>query len=257
MPSSLAKRIVFVGCPLLALSFPAFGHLSYSNRNFGIFTGLEPQSLTITGQTVANNWGWADGTDASFGHSHELRFFRFNLQITTSVTITVASLDALAMLPGFSIYSGLAHLPPAGLDYETDFVFQYLATLPGPTKEGAFNALATWRMGNDASTSYDDFSTFTYIGNAADGGAANYGSAAGINGDGVPDGTVTATFLLGPGDYTVGVGGANYDGQGVDTTADGITVTVSTVPEPASGVLTAASVLVIGLRRRRNVAATA
>jgi hypothetical protein len=72
---------------------------------------------------------------------HEIRFFRFNLQITTSVTITVAAVDALALLPAFSIYSGLAHMPAQGLDYETPVVFSYLATLPArPRKE------LSWRL---------------------------------------------------------------------------------------------------------------
>jgi hypothetical protein len=254
MLSTRAKKTIATGFQLLAFTVPALGHLSYSNRNFGSFTGLEPQSFTITGQTVPNNWGWADGTDADFGHSHELRFFRFSLQITTSVAITVTAQDALALLPAFSIYSGLAHLPAVGLDYETDLVFQYLATLPGPAKEGAFMATGTWRMGNDNSTSVNDFSTFFYAGNAADGGASNYGTAPGVNGDGVADGTVTATFLLGPGDYTLGVGGANYFGQGLDAVADGVTVTVSSVPEPTTGILSAAGMLAIGtMRRRKNL----
>jgi hypothetical protein len=60
------------------------------------------------------------------------------------------------------------------------------------------------------------------------------------------------TFVLGPGDYTVGVGGANYFTQGVDAVADGVTVTVSSVPEPTTGVLAAASLLAVGMMRRRK-----
>ena len=255
MLNSFAKRIAIAGFPVVALSSSAFAHLSYSNRNFGSFTGLEPQSFTITGQTVPNNWGWADGTDADFAHSHEIRFFRFNLQITTSVTITVAAVDALALLPAFSIYSGLAHMPAQGLDYETPVVFSYLATLPGPAKEGAFMATGNWTLGNDNNISVSEFSAFTYVGNAADGTAANYGTAPGVNGDGNADGTVTGTFVLGPGDYTVGVGGANYFSQGVDAVADGVTLTVLAVPvpEPTTGVLAATSMLAVGMMRRRKI----
>lgn len=257
MPSHFATRLTLAAVPLVICAASASAHLSYSNRNFGIFSGLEPQTVTITGQTVPNNWGWADGTDADFAHSHELRFFRFTLDITSTVTISITSLDPAAMLPGFSIYSGLAHASP--LDYETDLTIQYLATLPGPTKEGAFVAMGTWKMGNDNSTSFDDFSTFTYIGHAADGSSSNYGSTAGVNGDGTPDGVVTGTFVLGPGSYTVGAGGAIYAGQfdvpggpAHDTVADAITASVTVVPEPTAAALGMSSVLLLGMSRRRK-----
>jgi hypothetical protein len=250
MFSTHSKRTLLASLSLIICSVPAFGHLSYSGRNFGTFNGVSPQGTTITGQTVPNNWGWADGTDADFSHTHELRFFRFTLENTASVTISVLSLDPAAMLPGFSLYSGLAHVSP--LDYETPLTIQYLATLPGPTKEGAFIAMETWRMGNDASVSYSDFSVFTYISHAADGTSANFGSAAGVNGDGVADGFVTSTLVLSPGSYTLALGGANYNGQGVDTVADGVTVSVQTVPEPTAGILTVGGLLALGTIRNRR-----
>lgn len=258
MPSHFATRLTFAALPLVICAASASAHLSYTNRNFGIFSGLEPQTVTITGQSVPNNWGWADGTDGDFGHSHELRFFRFTLDIASTVTISVTSLNPGAMLPAFSIYSGLAHASP-NLDYETDLTFQYLATLPGPTKEGAFIATGTWKMGNDVSASVDDFSTFAYIGHAADGTSANYGFAPGINGDGTADGTVSETFILGPGSYTVGVGGAIYAGQldvpgwpSHDTGADAITASVTVVPEPTAAALGMSSLLLLGMSRRRK-----
>jgi hypothetical protein len=257
MSSLLSVRSILATLPLFVCAVPALGHLSYNNRNFGIFSGLEEKTVTITGQTVPNNWGWADGTDGDFAHSHELRFFRFTLDITSIVTISVAALDPSAVLPGFSIYSGLAHASP--LDYETDLTLAYLATLPGPTKEGAFIATGTWKMGNDVSATFDDFSTFTYVGHAADGTSANYGFAPGINGDGAADGVVSETFILGPGSYTVGVGGAIYAGQldvpgwpSHDTGPDGITVSVTVVPEPTTGVLGMGSLFYLGMLRRRK-----
>ena len=243
------KPVLAAGISIASLTLSAFGHLSYSNRNFGTFTGLDFQNVTITGQTVPNNWAWADGTDADFVHSHEIRFFRFTLESTANVTISVLSLDPSAMLPGFSLYAGLAHLSP--LDYETQLTIDYLATLPGPPKEGAFIATDTWKMGNDVSQSVADFSTFTYVGNAADGTSANYGEAPGINGDGLADGFVASTFLLGPGSYTLAIGGANYSTQGLDSTADGVTVGV-TVPEPTTTGLMLGGLAILGLSRRRQ-----
>ncbi len=253
------KGIIAV-IPFLVCALPASAHLSYSTRDFGIFSGLEVQTKTIEGQT-ALSWSWADGTDADFTHTHRIKFFRFTLENTATVTISVASLSPDLFFPGFSLYSGLAHSSPP--DYETALTYQYLATLPGPAKEGAFNALGTWKMGNDESATYDDFSTFTYIGNAADGTSANYGSTLGINGDGVADGNVSYTFELPAGSYTLAVAGANYAGQGsgapttegaqegADLTAYGMTVGVTAVPEPATAILAAAGLLVLGMRRRR------
>ncbi len=258
------KRSLPVALLLLLGAVSASAHLSYSGRNFGTFSGIEPLPVTISGQSAPTNWGWADGADEDFGHTHRLRFYRFTLQNTATVTISVTSMDATTMLPGFSIYSGLAHTSP--LDYDTTLTFQYLATLPGKTKEGAFNALATWKMGNDASQSYSDFSTFSYMGNAADGTPANYGLAAGINGDGLADGFVSGTFVLPAGNYTLAVGGANYAGQGTGapTTeganegADGsavlMDVRVAAVPEPAAIALLASGMLALGgVRRRRTM----
>ncbi|RYD84956.1 MAG: PEP-CTERM sorting domain-containing protein [Verrucomicrobiaceae bacterium] len=260
---SSSKGILLAGVSLLAGSLPAAAHLSYSGRDFGIFSGLEMQSNSIAGQTTVS-WAWADGTDADFMHTHRIKFFRFTLENSATVTISVASLSPDLLLPGFSLYSGLAHSSPA--DYETDLTFQYLATLPGPTKEGAFNALGTWKMGNDNSQTYNDFSTFTYVGNAADGTSANFGSATGINGDGVADGFVSSSFNLPAGSYTLAVSGANYAGQGAgaaaleganqgaDLTTYGMTVGVTVVPEPTAGIMVAAGVFLLGMRRRHGCA---
>jgi hypothetical protein len=254
---------VLATLPLLALCNSASAHLSYAGRDFGTFTGLSLQSNTITGQTVPTNWGWADGTDPDFGHTHRVRFFKFTLENSASVTITFVSPDPSAMLPAFSLYSGLGSTSPPA--YESDMTFAYLSTLPAPEKEGAFNALATWLMGTDTSTSFADFSTFTYVGNAADGRSANYGLADGINGDGLPDGSITGTFLLRAGSYTIVVGGANYSGQGsgasigdggqqgADILPDAIIATLTVIPEPtgiSAGL--AGGLFLLGTLRRRN-----
>jgi hypothetical protein len=258
--ATLIVRKTLILALLVASASSARAHLTYTGRSFGTFSGLELQSNTITGQTTPNNWGWADGTDVDFGHSHQMRFFRFALQNTALVTITVTAVDPGLMLPGFSIYAGLAH--PSPLDYENEITFEYLATLPGPKKEGGFNALGTFRLGNDDSLTYEQLSTFTYMGHAADGTAANYGNAAAILGDGVADGTVTRSFELPAGNYTLAVGGANYGGQGsgpptvdgandgADIVPDGVIVEVSVVPEPGVVITTLAGLGFLAIRRR-------
>jgi hypothetical protein len=96
---------------------------------------------------------------------------------------------------------------------------------------------------------------FTYIGHAADGTSANFGTAAGINGDGVADGFVTASFSgLLAGDYSLFVGGANYSLQATEGPATfptyGANVTLGLVPEPSTGFLLLGGAALLGLLRR-------
>jgi len=138
------------------------------------------------------------------------------------------------------------------------------AGLGNSGKEGSFNALGDWQIFNDAGQVGD----FRYIGHAADGGAANYGLAGGINGDGLADGFVTASFNgLVAGEYFIAVGGANYADQinfknsgeygttGVTFPTYGITVSVTAIPEPSSAVILAGlgALGFAALRRRRSV----
>ena len=229
----------------------AVAHVGYTNRDFG---SLVPNAtpVTIINQTVTGNFGWADGTDDNFGDSHDLRAYRFTLAAPALVTITFSgSTNATSgtvrdgtLKPGFSIYQGLANLPPRppghSADHDGSPISQaYLATLPGPAKKGAFRSLATWRMGGDFQTGptfdFEDpatgLSTFVFKGYAVDGDASLYGTVPGIYGDGNADGTVTGTFYLTAGDYSIFVGGANYAGQnGPDTEiVYGLTGTVSAV----------------------------
>lgn len=131
------------------------------------------------------------------------------------------------------------------------------AGIGGSGKEGAFQSLAPWKIYSDLGVELD---MSTYIGNAADGTSANYGSAGGINGDGVADGTVGATFTnLPAGDYYLFVGGADYAAQnsadvlagGTTYRTYGISVNVSAVPEPSTYVLLGLGIGAAILLRRR------
>lgn len=270
------NRITFLLLAGVALmTGTASAHISYSNRNLGTFhvggtmvTGTgnsgtltisgSAASVTITNQNVAGEFGWADGTDARFGDSHELRAFRFTLETPATVTINVVGLNYVSGSinfsslehPAFSLYEGLAHLPPNALDHDASAIsIQWMESLVGTGNfDGAFNALWDWKIGSDDGVTFADLSSFNYIGNAADGSAINYGSAAGINGDGNADGSVTATFYLEAGDYTLLVGGGNYGG--LSTSSYGIQTTITVVPEPAVAGLVGFGVVAWGLRRR-------
>jgi len=93
-------------------------------------------------------------------------------------------------------------------------------------------------------------STLTYFGNAADGTTNEFGTAAGIVGDGTPDGTVERTWWLGAGDYTLFVGGADLDGTGTATNYS-VRTSLTVVPEPDCALLVLLSGLGLVARRRR------
>ena len=126
----------------------------------------------------------------------------------------------------------------------------YLATLGGTQpKNGAFNALDTWKIGNDEGTTFADLSTLTYLGNAADGTSSNFGGAAGANGDGLADGAVQQSFWLPAGDYTLVIGGADVSGSDLTGTY-GINASLAVIPEPSAALL--AGLAAIGLLVRRR-----
>ena len=244
----------------LASMTPSHAHLTYTNRDFGTLDpGNETRSETRAG-SISSNFGWAYSTDSNLGDSHRNRAFRFTLASAGEVSVSVQRVSD-SLLPAFSIYSGLAHGSP--YDHDGSPITQaYLAgVFGGPDiAQGAFNALGDWKIGTSDSVpdiitglyNYDELSTFVYRGNAADGSSANYGAAAGINGDAVADGFVTGTFFLAAGDYTIIAGGANLITPDLPVYPSYATnVTVSVVPETSVPLLTALSGLVVAFRRRR------
>lgn len=253
----------------------ASAHIGYTNRNLGTFEVVgttviasgnngtltnsgTSASVTITNQNVAGESGWAAGTDVRYGDSHDLRAFRFTLATPAVVTINVVGLDYVSgpinfsslEHPAFSLYEGLAHLPPDALDHDSSAIsVLWMESLVGAGNfDGTFNALGDWKIGSDDGLTFADLSSFGYVGNAADGTPANYGAAAGIQGDGLADGSVTATFYLEAGDYTLFVGGGNFGGT--STSSFGFQTTLTVVPEPSIVGLAGFGLVLLTLRRR-------
>ena len=241
-------------------------HISYVARDFGVLDPTSPQVVVISSQRVTSDFGWASGTDANLEDSHKLRAFKFSMAQSGNVQIRVEGISFVSgstsysalPRPAFSIYQGLAHESPAALDHDTSPISAtYNDTTYGRGNWlGSFRALNDWRIGNDDGETFADLSSFTYVGNGADGSAANYGGASGIFGDGIADGMVVQTLSLNPGSYSLFVGGAQYYGlmnSGGGTGSYGFSVTLTTIPEPS-----ALSLLAFGLgglvmlRRRRS-----
>ncbi|MCX6946528.1 MAG: PEP-CTERM sorting domain-containing protein [Verrucomicrobia bacterium] len=271
-------KFILMACAVLAIAgTKALAHVGYSGRDFGTlmynFDG-SGKTVTIATQTISSGFGWADATDADWGDSHRGRFFRFTLasplDVNQSVRITVER-NLLgtgangSFLPAFSLFSGLAQGSPEALAHDSSTLS--VASRPSTT-EGSFRSLTDWSIGNDDTYNTAGLPTsgvkyaarlaiFTYIGHATDGTSANFGNAAGINGDGVADGFVTASFSgLSAGDYSLFVGGANYSLQATEgpTTFPtyGANVTVGLVPEPSTGFLLLGGTALLGLLRRRR-----
>lgn len=242
---------------LAALGVPSTeAHLTYpATRNFGTFDGSSAQSVSITGQSSRAN-GWADGADANWAPQDNQRYFQFTLLSATTINVSVMSLVPATFFPALSVYSGLGHAATdsAHPDFDGSTTTQaYLAALGAPTRSGAFNALGDLTIGNDddAANNYvGSLIKLLYQGSAADGTASNYGSAAGINGDGHLDGLLTASLNLPAGVYTMAISGADYNNP--STTAYGFNTTVSTVPEPGVTSLLGVTALAFGLLRRKR-----
>jgi hypothetical protein len=269
------SKFILVACTALAIAGnKALAHLGYSGRDFGTLmynSDGSGKTVTIATQTISSGFGWADATDADWGDSHRGRFFRFTLSGTGDVQITAqrnsnptVSGIVGTFLPAFSLFSGLGQLAPEQGGHDSaEFS---IANRQGGT-EGSLRALDNWSIGNDPTynTAGDPTSGilfaprlayFTYIGNAADGTSANYGSAASIFGDGNADGYLTATFTgLAAGNYSLWVGGANYGLQSVETGPStfptyGVTVSAALVPEPSTGYLLLGGATLLTLLRR-------
>ena len=76
------------------------------------------------------------------------------------------------LMPGFSLYQGLAHVAPMGADYDSSDISK--ANRPGNT-EGAFRAVNDWVIGNAPDTVNGipaSLSFFKYVGSAYDGTAS-------------------------------------------------------------------------------------
>lgn len=252
MKKKVLNTVLFLG-GLVAL--PALAHVSYTGRDLGTFSGLSAASNAISNQTTYS-YGWADAADADWGDTHKGKWFKFTLLNAANVTIsasanagaTIASIGGL--LPGFSLYQGLApsaahDSSPVSLAYRNGLGFE---------TEGSLNARGSFQIGNDSGIS----NTLNFVGYAVDGTIANHslGYQSGIAGDGVADGSVSKTFALGAGSYSLWISGADYAGQftapTVSTYGLKAAIQVSAVPEPEAYAMFLAGLGMLGAVARRR-----
>lgn len=206
--------------------------------------------------------GFSTGVDnLYFGDSHKGAAFRFHLDSALSVTVSLSGVSGVtgalggALTPAFSVYKGLAALAPLpGTQTSADYDFSaasraqrtsWAQSMLGPgftylASQGNWNALGDWVSGGDGDPAGDlsALSLFQYVGSAAS-------TTAG--------GSAMRTLTLGPGDYSIFVGGNDLTSktQAASPLKYGFEMTVSAVPEPGAALLLAAGLpLLLALRRR-------
>lgn len=248
-------------------SLPAMAHIGYGGRDFGSFDGTLGASQTISNQSINGNYGWIDGTDADWGDSHAVKAYRFTLTDDATVSIafqaqsyTPAPTEANpnptpvegGLIPGFSLFAGLAHVAPFGADFDgTPGSIAIRDAIAGAgNTEGSFRALTDWAITNTAN---DPASQFTYIGHVYDGLGVDYGTGLIAGADGIADQYVSRTFSLVAGDYSIFVGGIDYANQDVlPTLPYGMSGTIAVVPEPEAYAMLLAGLGLMGAMVRRR-----
>ena len=178
----------------------ASAHISYTGRNLGTWTysagnwsitgnsgNLTNGNVSVTVKNISKDYGWAKAANTDSGDSHDGGWFRLAVNGATGAFVITAiggttnagtragiypfDNSGPRFLPAFTVYSGLA---------------------VSNAHEGALDALGDTTLANDESQSGE----LLYVGHAADGVSANYGSNPDIEGDGVSDGIVKKTFTL-------------------------------------------------------------
>ena len=232
-----------------------------ASSNVGWISGMSNNGVNRTGaiDTLADT------------HNNRFRFFTLDQNSTVSITVTgTANTNGASVLnPGFSLFSGL--VPAASHDGVGDtngLTAAQIAAMQTPAHNahlGTLPAFATWSPFFDA---MDEITA--QGGGAVDGGGANWGvyradgnftmgnndgqvsTAAFVAGSAVGDGhngdtqdnSVTWTGNLGPGTYSLVIGGANITAlqslfnlvqQGTGTPAAGFTACDPNNPVSCNG----------------------
>jgi hypothetical protein len=190
----------------------AAAHVVYGNSLFSDpsvidpITGLNGVGSAFSSQdrTVRSNAGWIAGLNAATGgDSHNARFLYFNLAGAATIDFTVTALansnGASLLNPGYSIFSGaVPNVSHDGAPYAgqtpfatwSPFANSAVGSDPSSQKWGEFRANANVTMAHSNGTT----GTMTYTGLFGATGTGN---------------TITGTYTLGPGLYTLVIGGAN------------------------------------------------
>ena len=210
---------------LFSTAGPALAHVGYVTLDptLGVNTSLN--------STAASNAGWIAGQDATtWANSHDNRFFRFTLTDTMTIdfTITGTNTNGNGILnPGYSIFAGAgisgAHDGAGNLPAGAAVPLSYVGSLTGFASWSPFAATNDEIDANNGAAGLTTAHWGQYRSNAdvtmsTDGlpaaippvpgvvGTINYLGLSGFNASG---NVLTGQHTLGPGIYSLVVGGAN------------------------------------------------
>ncbi len=277
-------QICHIGVCALVLGYlePAAAHMAFFDA--GTFNGTDILTYSRTSGSYYD-FGWAEGTDADLGDSHQLgpgsRMFFFTLTQPGLIDLSVIQ-NTEGLDPAFTLYQGklprLAHDDtPADLLTPVDPVtFEpiqsvidadpsglylkhsgYRDTLHH-TYEGQFDAFGSWSMANDAG----EHATLDYV--IAVSGTSDADPSRGLSWGGngnhdtaVGTGESLLQYYLQPGIYSVAVAGERCSDEssplcgGIQHTAT-FTLRVEPVPLPGAVWLFGSGLVgLVGLARRR------
>ena len=164
-------------------------------------------------RTVSSNAGWVAGLNSTtWGNSHDNRFLYFNLAETMAVdfTITGTNTNGNGVLnPGYSIFQGVA---PSAAHDGAIVPASYIANQTGFASWSPFvaaNAAITANGGTLTTQHWGQYRSNANFTMANDAGVANTLVYTGLSGHESIGNTVSGHFTLGPGIYSLVVGGAN------------------------------------------------
>ena len=225
----MMKRPVFSSlfAPVLGLIL-AGAQVGTASAHVG-YTTLPGSGSATLNSTAASNAGWVAGQDSTtWANSHDNRFFTFTLANTMQVdfTITGTNTNGNGVLnPGYSIFQGQvpggSHDGAGNLPAGAMVPLSYVGSLTGFASWSPFAAtndeidanngaagLTTEHWGQYRSNADVTMST---DGNVAGGipGTVSTMTYFGLAGSNSTGNTVTGSYLLGPGIYSLVVGGAN------------------------------------------------
>lgn len=204
----------------------ASAHVSYGTSLFSDSSIIDPVTNVLgTGivnaapdRTVASNAGYLAGIDSTtWANSHDNRFLYFNLAQTSIIdfTITATNTNGNGLLnPGYSIFEGVllgavhdgAIVNPDHLASQTGFASwsPFAGANAAILANGGTNTTAHWGL-------YRSNANVTMSNNSGGVYTINYTGLSGSNGLGT---TISGQYTLGPGVYSLVVGGANATALG-------------------------------------------
>ncbi|MBX3302686.1 MAG: VPLPA-CTERM sorting domain-containing protein [Nitrospira sp.] len=201
---------------LVATVEPANAHVVFGNPLFSDSGVIDPitgalgvgTAFSTQQRQVASNAGWAAAlNNATWGDSHNARFMYFNLAqpqtIDFTVTATANTNGASLLNPGYSLYSGsVPNVSHDGGNY------------PGQTPFATWSPFAGGVAGSDpASQKWGEFRSNADVTMRADdsGGNPIVGTMhyLGLSDSNPTGNTISGQYHLGPGLYTLVLGGAN------------------------------------------------